>query len=56
MSSKPEHSKCYNPLCEEELSNPVSDDVEGYCSWECAVMARSGAADRIRRKQEARAR
>ena len=38
--------KCYNPLCDETLTcDPRTR--EGYCCWNCAVMARSGAADRI---------
>lgn len=51
--SKPQ---CYNPLCEEDLSNDIDDGVEGYCSWECAVMAREGAADRLIREGRAGAR
>jgi len=45
--SESEPSTCYNPLCDAELSCDVDDDTEGYCSWDCAQLARSGAARRI---------
>lgn len=42
--------QCDNPLCEETLTVDP-DSREGYCSWDCAVMAREGVADRILRER-----
>lgn len=42
-----EPAECHNPLCTETLTCDPGDQ-EGYCSWDCAVIARSGAANRIR--------
>jgi len=49
MTDETERRECYNPLCEETLTCDP-ETREGYCSWECAVMARSGAARRIQQE------
>lgn len=49
MKPTKERPTCDNPICNESLSCDPGDG-EGYCSWECAGMTASGAAERIQKR------
>ena len=45
-SGDTEQATCDNPMCDEVLSCVPRDSEDGYCSFECAGLVRSGVAAR----------